>query len=79
MRGARGRAPPLASQNGLAPPPWQTRRPPQKALKMLLLGAIFEKIPPDPQKLALRAPLEISLFAPLQSKPRIKTIDIRHR
>ena len=31
-------------------PPWQTRRPPK------LLGAIFEKIPPDPSKLALRAP-----------------------
>ena len=45
-------------------PPWQTRRPPK------LLGAIFEKKiwgsrPPDPPKLALRAPLNISYFAPL--------------
>ena len=45
-------------------PPWQTRRPPK------LLGAIFEKKsggqgPPTPPKLALRAPLNISYFAPL--------------
>ena len=45
-------------------PPWQTRRPPK------LLGGIFEKKsggqgPPTPPKLALRAPLNISYFAPL--------------
>ena len=45
-----GGAPPLASQNGLAPPPWQTGAP----------QVIFEK------KNLPRPPLEISFSAPLE-------------
>ena len=70
MRGGRGGArPPLASQNGLAPP-LANPAPPKNSLKMLLLGAIFEKKfwggPQTPQIGAWRPPSEISFFAPLQ-------------
>ena len=70
IRGGRGGArPSLASQNGLAPPPGKPGAPPKNSLKMLLLGAIFEKKfwggPQTPRIGARRPPSEISFFAPL--------------